>query len=449
MMMTAGSIIIGVALALGGVTDALVPADPIITPPAVLPRQNNDRFIGWVESDNTWFSETCSSGLTWYQDEKYAQCCATTLEGCPAPTACVQGTMVYPLPSLSTTISIACTENYNDTRMSICNTAFIFENTGDSNPKTDIVCGVSALNWSYYRSIPASATEVIVSSNAFSFPQVASSGINAPTRTARPSTTSIPSSSSSTSKAWIAGAVIGPIVGLVILGLAIFFLLRRRKNKKNAAPPPPPQAAMNYGPSSNQAPMPYTDTKQHYTPSQGQAYMQQNPPPVPQPYGQTAQNDAYAQHTAYNAQHGYNTGSVSPVPQYTLPLKPPQTQSPPPPHSHHQHEYYNPTQDTKHASHASELNATPDRPLSNISPSSPSPYPPPPATSPPPQTHALPAHLESQSQQIYSPQPTQAAQQGSGAVEMGDNLRMVQGEAYFDGVELAGGGSTPRPGGRG
>jgi hypothetical protein len=28
---------------------AAVPTDPTITAPAVLPRQNNDQFIGWVE----------------------------------------------------------------------------------------------------------------------------------------------------------------------------------------------------------------------------------------------------------------------------------------------------------------------------------------------------------------------------------------------------------------
>lgn len=41
----------------------------------------------------------------------------------------------------------------------MCNTAFIFESFGDSNPKTDIVCGDSSVNWSYYRKIPATATE--------------------------------------------------------------------------------------------------------------------------------------------------------------------------------------------------------------------------------------------------------------------------------------------------
>jgi hypothetical protein len=35
------------------VVGALVPADPTITPAAVLPRQNNDQFIGWLQYNST------------------------------------------------------------------------------------------------------------------------------------------------------------------------------------------------------------------------------------------------------------------------------------------------------------------------------------------------------------------------------------------------------------
>ncbi|KAI8932377.1 hypothetical protein NX059_010565 [Plenodomus lindquistii] len=413
-------VIVGVVF--GGLTNALVPADPAITAPAVLPRQNNDRFIGWVESEDTWYSETCSSGLTWYQDGKYAQCCATTLEGCPAPTACVQGTMVYPFPSLSTTISIACTENFNDTRMSVCNTAFIFENTGDSNPKTDIVCGASALNWSYYRSIPASATEVIVSSNAFSNPQVASTAINAPTRTSRPAASASSSSSSeSKSKAWIAGAVIGPIVGLALVGLAVFFLLRRRRNKKTSAPPPTgPGMTFN---SSQQPAVPYTENKPQFIPTQGQEFSHPTSPPIPQPYGQTAQHDPYAQHGAYAAQQGYSPAPVSPVPQYSSPVPQNGVSTSPPP----QHEYYGQTQsqDTKYGYNASELNGASDpNRISQVSPTA--------ASAPPPQ--------------MQHPQPQAPSQNQPHAVELGDRLRMMPGEGYFDGAELSATSPTPRPG---
>jgi hypothetical protein len=42
------------ALPLGHIASALVPAEPTITAPAVLPkRQNQDNFIGWLEYENT------------------------------------------------------------------------------------------------------------------------------------------------------------------------------------------------------------------------------------------------------------------------------------------------------------------------------------------------------------------------------------------------------------
>jgi LPXTG-motif cell wall-anchored protein len=42
--------------------------------------------------------------------------------------------------------------------------------------------------------------------------------------------------STSTSKAWIAGAVVGPVVGLAIIAGLIWFFLRRRRNQKHTAP---------------------------------------------------------------------------------------------------------------------------------------------------------------------------------------------------------------------
>jgi hypothetical protein len=34
----------------------------------------------------------------------------------------------------------------------------MFENERDSSPKVNIICGVSSLNWSYYRQAPTEAT---------------------------------------------------------------------------------------------------------------------------------------------------------------------------------------------------------------------------------------------------------------------------------------------------
>ncbi|KAH7108661.1 hypothetical protein B0J11DRAFT_586836 [Dendryphion nanum] len=212
------------ALAWARLTTALVPADPTITAAAILPRQNNDRFIGWVEASGTWYSEQCNSGLTWYQDNKYAQCCPVSLASCYAPTACVSGSLIYPYSDKSTTRTIACTENFGNSLYSVCNTAFIFENFGDSNPKTDIVCGESSVNWSYYRKVPATATEKIATT-----PLPSSAIPNSAPAAASPTTSQVNTEKKGSSKAWIAGAVAGPIIGIALIGLIAFFLIRRKK----------------------------------------------------------------------------------------------------------------------------------------------------------------------------------------------------------------------------
>ncbi|KAJ4351943.1 uncharacterized protein N0V89_007288 [Didymosphaeria variabile] len=264
----------------------VIPADPTITPPAILPRQADAAWIGWVKDNGTWTTQQCDAGNTWYQSGDYAQCCAETLTACPAPTACVRGNQIYPLSG--TTITTACTENYNNATYSVCNTAFIFESFGDSSPKTDIVCGDKSQVWSYYRNVPASVTE---SPSAGSGSSDSDKG------------------GSSGSKAWIAGAVVGPIVGIALIAIIVFLLMRRSKKNKQSNVPQTGGAAL--GPSGVQ--QHYTETKPQLTnPSYGQA-----PPGV---------NDTYNQQ-AYS-QQGYAQQPTSPTPQYQQPYGAPT--SPPP-----------------------------------------------------------------------------------------------------------------------
>ncbi|KAL5418952.1 hypothetical protein PMIN06_002849 [Paraphaeosphaeria minitans] len=284
----------------------VIPADPTITPPAILPRQLDAAWIGWVQENGTWTSQSCDAGNTWFQSGNYAQCCAETLTACPAPTACVRGSQIYPFSG--TTITTACTENYNNATYSVCNTVFIFESFGDSNPKTDIICGDKSQVWSYYRSVPASVTES----------PVASGGSE--------------NKGASGSKAWIAGAVVGPIVGIALIALIVFLLMRRRKKNKQAnvsqaggAAIGPPGVQQHYNeakpqlatPSYNQSPPGANDTynQQGYTQqptSPAPQYQQQYPapsssPPPQQPYGATAppmkhQQSAYV---VQDAKFGY------------------------------------------------------------------------------------------------------------------------------------------------
>ncbi|KAF2822450.1 hypothetical protein CC86DRAFT_469810 [Ophiobolus disseminans] len=315
------------------------PADPTITSPAILPRQNGDRFIGWVQSSGKWYSEACNSGLTWFQEGRYGQCCPASLTRCPAPTACVSGSMIYPLPALSKTTTIGCIENFGNASYSICNTAFIFENMQDSNPKTDIVCGEESVNWSYYRQVPASITEAATRA-PFSIPN--------PVTTAVGSLGTTNSGKKGGSKAWIAGAVIGPLLGLALVGVAVFFLLRRRKNKSKVSQQG--GAAMAINPAQPPAGVAgYTDAKPQFVQQQQPAYTP----------------DPYANQGAFAAQQGYNNAPISPAPQYNNPVVSPAPQ------------YNNPA-----VSPAPQYNNTPVSPITQYN-TSPAPYNA--SVSPPPQ----------------------------------------------------------------
>ncbi|KAF2621541.1 hypothetical protein BU25DRAFT_237116 [Macroventuria anomochaeta] len=269
-----------------------VPADPTITPAAVLPRQNSDKFIGYLEFNNTWTSLNCEPGLTWYQSGQYAQCCPETLAHCYAPTACVRGSQIYTYPDISSVRTIACTENYNNAALSICNTIFIYENSQDSNPRTNINCGDSSANWSYYRDIPT--TEEVNTSPATSIPQLPSTTVVGPTQPAEPK---------SGSKAWIAGAVVGPILGLALVGAGVWFLLRRRKKAAQV----PQQGTASMAPIDPSQPPAgvggYTDAKPQFQPAQ------------PTYYNQPGQPDPYAQQE-YLQQGGFSPPQGSPAPQY-------------------------------------------------------------------------------------------------------------------------------------
>ncbi|CAI6334883.1 unnamed protein product [Periconia digitata] len=197
-----------------------VPADPTVTSPAILPRQADSDFVGWLSYDNTWSSVACKSGLTWYQEGDYAQCCPDTETKCNAPTACADGSQIYPLAT--TTITTACALNYKNEALSICNSVFIYESFGDPNPKTDIVCGKSSVNWTYYRQIPSTATSQSDSQSQSSSPT------SAPTQTESPDPQS-QEHPSKTPKTWIIGIVVGPLAGISLAVVLLFCLFRRNR----------------------------------------------------------------------------------------------------------------------------------------------------------------------------------------------------------------------------
>ena len=111
------------------------------------------------------------------------------------------------------------------------------------------------------------------------------------------------------SKAWIAGAVAGPVLGLALIGAGVWLFLRR---KKKAAQPTQHGVAATSHIDLSQPPAGvggYTDSKPQYQ-------------PVQHIYPSPAQSQAYPQ------QGGFSPPQVSPAPQYGF--SPPQNATPSP-----------------------------------------------------------------------------------------------------------------------
>jgi len=147
-------------------------ADPTITnAPQVnfelLRKQNDNRFMGWVSlSEGYWESEQCNAGYTFFETSDIWQCCQTTSVGCNLryiPIGCASGSLIYSLRSTGTKqiATYACHSIFTDPQFqsySFCNTGYMYENTQDPDPLTNIFCGTKEENWSYYRQKPVELT---------------------------------------------------------------------------------------------------------------------------------------------------------------------------------------------------------------------------------------------------------------------------------------------------
>lgn len=94
------------------VTPSAARLDPTITPGPnieLVKKQNNARFMGWVEQSGVWTSQECESGVTYFQTAGHWRCCGTSSAGCDIPTACVNGNLIYPFSTLgsSTDVTLA------------------------------------------------------------------------------------------------------------------------------------------------------------------------------------------------------------------------------------------------------------------------------------------------------------------------------------------------------
>ncbi|KAK0623742.1 hypothetical protein B0T14DRAFT_565067 [Immersiella caudata] len=194
---------------------------------------------------------TCSDSATFFTSSTYAACCYPG-ERCNFATACESGTASRIFSGTYT-----CDPEFPD-----CYTMTVYA----SYPSADeswLMRGC-ATNWrasTIYREI--------VTSTSTSTTTSATAGASVPTTTPTATGTAAgaggeptgePVASSSPSQAWIAGAVIGPLVALAILG-AVAFWLGKRKGKKSAVQPmqsaqPPNGAAASMADRTSYYPVP-------------------------------------------------------------------------------------------------------------------------------------------------------------------------------------------------
>ncbi|KAF2996251.1 hypothetical protein E8E13_003992 [Curvularia kusanoi] len=246
------------------------PVDPTITPPAELfPRDKNDLdFMGYTRSGTVgpYKPLSCESGLTFTED------------------------------------------------------AYIYENIGDQGRQTLFFCDSSAAKYTLYRNMPpVTTTDNIDTFSTSTSPTISTTTPAAATQTAEPK---------SSSKAWIAGVVVGPLLGLALVAAGVLLCLRRKK-KKNAQAPHHGVATMApVNPSQPPTGVTgYTDAKPQFQPAQGTYYNSQ-------------QEQAYPQQGAFSPPQV--SPPVSPAPQYAY--QAPYNTSSSPSNAPY-------TQDVKHAAH--------------------------------------------------------------------------------------------------
>lgn len=190
---------------------------------------NQSAFIGfsfWSKSTVATYCTDSSQWSSWgTQNTWYGQCCKP-LEGCNMNTGCSGSTL---LPVTTQTISpIVCIDPQP------CTAIPLLAALEDTSTTYIYACWPTTTDIKYIRSINITSSSVssvsATTTPSLTLPTLASSLI-VPTQAA--SSSSAPSSQSSISKAWIAGPVLGGVLGLFILaGLGAFLYKRGQRSQR-------------------------------------------------------------------------------------------------------------------------------------------------------------------------------------------------------------------------
>ncbi|KAF2498033.1 hypothetical protein BU16DRAFT_525601 [Lophium mytilinum] len=190
-------------------------------------RSQNPNLIGYTKYGNSYQPFTCPDpSQTVTSSSSWWACGAAGGTSIGIATACVSSTIVYPGNVLYT-----CNPGY------ICNTGYLYSDLNDQFPLSEYGC-LDGGTTSYYRSLPSTAS---AESTAATFVSLSATG-SAILFTFGDSTYTLSTptvggnisggSRSPSSKAWIAGVVVGPIFGIAILvglGFLIYHLRKRAR----------------------------------------------------------------------------------------------------------------------------------------------------------------------------------------------------------------------------
>ncbi|CAI6096754.1 unnamed protein product [Clonostachys chloroleuca] len=217
-------------------------------------------IIGYASVDGSYSASSCPPGSTLKWEGQYGGCVATSAteyaiwSSCEAESILVASKTKYQwyLNSSGVLTSGA----------SVCYTALIFGDLDDKSPRSVYGCSAEPHRASLYiatTGTDATSTALTSNTSTQASAKKTTTGEVASTRTQNSSSTaSTPSTATDVSNLssglgnsesedrdlrWIAGPIVGGIVGIVIIGLLIWFILRRRRKRQAldvpAAPPDP------------------------------------------------------------------------------------------------------------------------------------------------------------------------------------------------------------------
>ncbi|KAK7217686.1 hypothetical protein V2G26_005689 [Clonostachys chloroleuca] len=243
------------------------------TAPAHLQRSAVDSVIGTYITSNSYGVITCNGGKTPVRISNYCLCsdpyASSTLDNYPV-TSCSDATLYY------SNTSEPCGGDYT------CLTLNLLQTQGDTDTTTLIDCDDEDLPSTIYRNPPkiTQDTSTTTSSESTS------------TTTNPSSTTTAPPKPSS--QAWIAGPVIGSIVGAALIGALAWWILRRKRQQKTALNSDSPHSRGD-GPfptTSSPPPMSQSSPAQSYAYTHSQSFSENRKEPYypPQQFPATIEN---------------------------------------------------------------------------------------------------------------------------------------------------------------